>query len=250
MSTRRPLIAGNWKMNTSRAGAVALAAAVAAEPVHGVDLVVCPPYPWLIPVAEALAGSDVGLGAQDCWPQPSGALTGVVSIAMVAEVCRCVIAGHSERRQSFGESDALVRDKVSAIRAAALTAILCVGESLETRQSGGASEFVSAQVRAAIEGRDAAELAGCVIAYEPIWAIGTGVAATPADAEDMAAVIRETVERLSPGSGDALRILYGGSVNAANSGAMLNQPNVDGALVGGASLDAASFLSIARSVAT
>jgi triosephosphate isomerase len=247
MSARRPLIAGNWKMNTSRREAVALATEISAEPVDGVDLVVCPPTIWLALVSDAIGGTDVAVGAQNCWPKPNGAFTGETSVAMLAELCQYVIVGHSERRQLVGESDALVREKVSAVLAAGLTPILCVGETLQIREAGDAERFVVTQLDAALGERSADEIEACVIAYEPIWAIGTGVAASSTDAESMAALIRTHVESLHPGASERVRILYGGSVTPATSKETLGQPNVDGALVGGASLKSASFLEIARS---
>jgi triosephosphate isomerase len=245
---RRPLIAGNWKMNTSRAEAVELAHGVAAIVATSVDVVVCPPFPWLVPVADALSGSRVHLGAQDCWPRPNGAYTGGVSLAMLGELVTFVIVGHSERRHWFGETDDLVRDKVTAVIAAGLTPIVCVGESLETRDAGDAETFVAAQVRSALADRSTSDLERTVIAYEPIWAIGTGRAASASDAEAMAAAIRSTVNALRSGTGEAVRILYGGSVTPANAEASLRQPNVDGALVGGASLNAEAFAAIVRAV--
>lgn len=247
MSDRRPLIAGNWKMNTSRVDAVALASEIAATPVEGADLVVCPPMPWLAPVHDALSGSAVALGAQNCWPKPNGAFTGETSVAMLSEICRYVIVGHSERRQILGESDALIRDKVSAVLDAGLTPIFCVGETLETRQAGGAEPHVAAQLDATLQDRPTAQIDEIVIAYEPIWAIGTGVAASSDDAEAMASFIRAHVAAAYSESARRVRILYGGSVTPANSAETLGQPNVDGALIGGASLKAASFLEIARS---
>lgn len=247
MSTRRPLIVGNWKMNTTREQAVALATDIAATPIPEADLVVCPPFPWLVPVSDALTGSPVVLGAQNCWPMPNGAFTGEVSIAMLSELCQFVIVGHSERRQILGESDEQVRDKVSAILEAKLTPILCVGETLATRQSGNANAVVAGQLDSALGERTASDIAGCVIAYEPIWAIGTGVAASAADAEEMASFIRGHVESIQPSAAGSLRILYGGSVTPANSEETLGQPNVDGALIGGASLKSGSFLDIAAS---
>jgi triosephosphate isomerase len=246
MSSRHPLVAGNWKMNTSLPEAVGLASAIAAQAVDGVDVVICPPFPWLPAVHDALAGSTVALGAQNCWHQPNGAYTGEVSLAMLSGLCRYVIAGHSERRQLLGETDELVRAKADAVLDAALTPILCVGETLETRQAGHAEAHVARQLRAALDGRDAAQVDAIVIAYEPIWAIGTGVAATAADAEAMTSFIRREVESRHPGHGDAVRILYGGSVAPANCAEILGQPNVDGALVGGASLKADAFLQIAQ----
>jgi triosephosphate isomerase len=227
---------------------MSLARGVMAIDETAVDVVVCPPFPWLVPVADLLAGSRVQLGAQDCWPKPNGAFTGGVSLAMLGELVTFVIVGHSERRQWFGESDDLVRDKVSAVLAAGLTPILCVGESLATRDTGDAVSFVATQVRSALTDHTADDIARCVIAYEPIWAIGTGRAAAASDAEAMTAVIRTTVDALQPGVGARVRILYGGSVTPANAKETLGQPNVDGALVGGASLNTDSFAAIVRLV--
>jgi triosephosphate isomerase len=247
MSERRPLIAGNWKMNTSSTEAVTLARDIASQPINGVDLVVCPPFPWLHQVRHELVGSNVALGAQNCWPKPNGAYTGEVSTAMLVELCQYVIVGHSERRQLLGETDELVREKLTAVLNSGMTPILCVGETLETREAGRADSFVTDQLRAALDERSAAEIRACVVAYEPIWAIGTGVAASFADAESMAANIRGAIDDIQPGVGDSLKVLYGGSVSPANSSEILGQPNVDGALVGSACLRADSFLAIAQS---
>jgi len=248
-STRHPLIAGNWKMNTSHAEALALAAAIAAESVSGVDVVVCPPFPWLLPVKATLLGSTVSIGAQDCWPAPNGAYTGGVSTQMLQGLVQYVIVGHSERRQLFGESDDLVRTKVTAVLNANLTPILCVGESLEVRNSGGADNYVTEQLNSALGGRSESEIGSCVIAYEPIWAIGTGAAASSADAEEMAVTIRFSLDALCPDVSQRVRVIYGGSVTSANCVETLGQPNVDGALVGGASLKPELFLPIVRAMA-
>lgn len=243
--TRIPLIVGNWKMNTSRREAVDLATAVAASSIVGVETVVCPPFPWLIPVGAALSGTAVSLGAQDCWTGPNGAFTGAVSPTMLAEICRYAIIGHSERRRIFHEDDLLVRQKLDAALAASLSPILCVGEDLETRQAGNAVSFVSSQLDVALADRPELETSRCTIAYEPIWAIGTGVAAGPNDAEEMAIAIRTKLAQIaSPRLADGCRILYGGSVSPSNAREILSQSNVDGALVGGASLKADSFLAI------
>jgi triosephosphate isomerase len=193
-----------------------------------------------------IAGSQVALGAQDCWTATSGAFTGAVSPAMLAELCRYVIVGHSERRTIFGESDALVAAKLTAALGAGLEPILCVGEDLATRRAGEAKSFVRDQLESALANRPPDEVQRCTIAYEPIWAIGTGVAAEPEDAEEMSAEIRSWL-RVVAGNNVAneARILYGGSVTAANAAAIFAGENVDGALVGGASLKADSFLAIA-----
>ena len=243
---RKPLVVGNWKMHTGRDDAVQLASAIASQPVAGVDLAICPPFPWLVPVAEAIAGSPVSLGAQDCWKATSGAFTGAVAPAMLAEVCRYVIVGHSERRTIFAESDQLVGEKLTAALAAGLQPILCVGEALETRRSGAAVRFVRGQLETALGNRRLDDLQRVTIAYEPIWAIGTGVAAEPGDAEEMSAEIRSLLRVVADDKiAQETRILYGGSVTPANAAAIFAGDNVDGALVGGASLKAESFLAIA-----
>lgn len=242
---RRQLIAGNWKMNTSRAEARALASGVVAGLERDdLDVALFPPAIWLCDVAAIAGESLVAVGAQNCWTEPRGAFTGELSALMVAEVGTMVLAGHSERRQIFGERDELVRVKLDAALSARLTPILCVGETLDIRQSGSAIAFVTAQIDAALGGRSSAEIERIIIAYEPIWAIGTGVAATSDDAQEMCGAIRTAIAAISPESADAVRILYGGSVGPANASGLLAQPDVDGALVGGASLNAADFLTI------
>jgi triosephosphate isomerase len=236
-------------MHTSREEAVRLATEIAAGDIQGVGLAVCPPFPWLVPVAAALIGSTVSLGAQNCWTDPNGAFTGEVSPTMLAELCRYVIIGHSERRRILGESDDLVNRKLTAALATGLGPILCVGEDLATRQSGNATAYVRAQLESALSQRTEADVCRCVIAYEPIWAIGTGVAAQPSDAEEMAAEIRSVLGNVAGDNAVArVNILYGGSVTTANAADILAGPNVDGALVGGASLKADSFLKIAAAV--
>jgi triosephosphate isomerase len=242
---RRPLIAGNWKMNLDREQAYALATAIA----HGasrddLDVAIFPPALWLADVAAAVQGSTVAVGAQNCWTAEKGAFTGELAPGMVRELGTMVLIGHSERRQIIGEDDALIRAKIDAALAAGLRPILCCGEALDIRQSGQAVSFVERQIDTALTGRSANELGGIVVAYEPIWAIGTGVAATPTDAQEMSAAIRAAINRLQPGAGDAMPILYGGSVNPGNAAELLSRSDVDGALVGGASLIAEDFLAI------
>lgn len=232
-------------MNSSRAEAVALAQSIAAGAPTGAEIAVCPPFPWLVPIADILRDSAISVGAQNCWTEPAGAFTGEVSTPMLTGLCRFVIVGHSERRQIFGETNEIVHDKISAVLAANLTPIVCVGESLETRRAGHAASLVGDQVMRAIGDRTGDDFARWIVAYEPIWAIGTGLAATPDDAEEMARTIRTTVRSVAGDVADGIRILYGGSVNAANATDLLSGQNVDGALVGGASLNAASFLAIA-----
>ena len=243
--TRRQLIAGNWKMNTTRAEARALAGAI----VDGcsrtdLDVALFPPFVWLSDVEAIAEATSVAVGAQNCWSAEKGAFTGEISPVMVAELGSLVLIGHSERRQLLGESDALVRAKIDAALAATLTPVVCVGESLETRREGEAVAFVSAQIVAALADRSIDELRRIVVAYEPIWAIGTGVAATATDAQQMCAAIRSAISTFSPETASEMRLLYGGSMNAANARELLSQPDVDGGLVGGASLKADDFLGI------
>ena len=242
---RRQLIAGNWKMNTNRSEARSLAGAIV-DGCSRTDLEVAlfPPFVWLSDVAAIADGTPVVVGAQNCWSAEKGAFTGEISPVMVAELGSLVLIGHSERRQLLGESDALVRAKIDAAFATPLTPVVCVGESLETRQHGEAVAFVSAQITAALADRTDQDLRRIVVAYEPIWAIGTGVAATALDAQEMCAAIRTAIATFSPETASGMRLLYGGSMNAANAQELLSQPDVDGGLVGGASLKADDFLGI------
>lgn len=240
MTNRVPLIAGNWKMNLEEWAAVELAGSIADGLVDGIaDVVVCPPFPWLVPVSAVLDGSRVALGAQDCSAEPSGAYTGQVSASMLNGLCRYAIVGHSERRRDCCESNELVGRKARAAIEAGLTPIACVGEDIAVRDAGNAVAWVEEQVDAivAVVGDD--RLSKLAIAYEPIWAIGTGRSASADDAEEIAAAIRR---RLAAAS--SIRILYGGSANASNAGSYLAVTNIDGLLVGGASLKADSFLEI------
>ena len=242
---RRQLIAGNWKMNTTRAEARTLAAAI----VDGcsrtdLDVALFPPFVWLSDVAAIADGTAVAIGAQNCWSAEKGAFTGEISPVMVAELGSLVLIGHSERRQLLGESDAHVRAKIDTALTTPLTPVVCVGESLGTRQQGGAVAFVSAQISAALADRPDDELNRLVVAYEPIWAIGTGVAATASDAQEMCSAIRSAIADFAPLAAPGMRILYGGSMTPANARELLEQPDVDGGLVGGASLKAGDFLGI------
>jgi triosephosphate isomerase len=233
----RPLIAGNWKMHGTLRDAAALAGAVRAGAPAGVDLLVCPAFPHLQAVAAALPGQGVAVGAQDCHAAAKGAHTGDVAAAMLRDVgATYVILGHSERRADHGEADAMVRAKAAAAIAAGLTPIICVGETLAEREAGEAEAVVARQVAGSLP--DGFLAAGGVVAYEPVWAIGTGRTPTEADIAAIHAVLR----RLTSAS---TRLLYGGSVKPANAAAILGLANVDGALVGGASLVAADFLAIA-----
>ena len=244
MAIRTKLVAGNWKMNGLRQDGMMLARslaerATAAGAALGCELLVCPPATLLSTVGGILVGSSIALGGQDCHAAPNGAYTGDVSAEMLADLgCSYVILGHSERRHGHGETDAVVRGKVGGAWRAGLVAIVCVGETQTQRQAGEALEVVSSQLAGSIP--DNAAAATLVVAYEPVWAIGTGLTATIDDITAMHAEIRI---RLPAGT----RILYGGSVNPKNADAILSLPEVDGALVGGASLNAEDFWTIAQS---
>lgn len=247
---RTKIIAGNWKMNKTPAEAVALAQALIAEigSVSGVERVIVPPFVALAAVAPVLAGSGIGLGAQNLHWADSGAYTGEVSAPMLKGLCQYVVIGHSERRQYFGETDESVNKKTRAALHHGLTPIVCVGETLAQYEAGETGVVVSSQVKAAYADIPAADVLKTVIAYEPIWAIGTGRAATPEGANAVIAQhIRAVVAGLySAEVAAALRIQYGGSVTAANAAELLAQPDIDGALVGGASLKTADFGVIVR----
>jgi triosephosphate isomerase len=248
MTDRTPLIAGNWKLHNTVAESQALAGAIAAYVGSGLacEVVVGPVATSLTAVAETLRGSAVGLSAQNTHWEDLGAFTGELSPILLRDAgCSHCILGHSERRQLFGESDAGVRKKVAALLAHELVPIVCVGESLEQREAGQTLAVVLGQVEAAVEGLDAAALAPLVIAYEPIWAIGTGRTAKAEDAQEVHGAIRAKLAELKGESwAKTVRILYGGSVKPANAEELLAQPDIDGALVGGASLSAADFLPI------
>ena len=244
---RKPFIAGNWKMHLDRAQSVELAKAVAqgSRPA-GVEVAVCPPAVYLSDVIAAVSGSDVGVGAQNAHHEASGAFTGEIAPGMLVDIgCRYVILGHSERRQLFGETDASVFVKTRAALAAGLTPIVCVGETLEEREAGRTSEVVRTQCDGSIGGLSEAEAGRIVIAYEPVWAIGTGKVATPQQAEEVHSDLRSWLSsRYNASLAAGVRIQYGGSVKPDNAAELLSCPNIDGALVGGASLKADSFLAI------
>ncbi len=245
---RRPFIAGNWKMNTNRASAVALAEGVAkgADSIDGVDLVVCPPSCYLEAVGRAIAGSKVALGAQNMYHQPDGAFTGELSAAMLRDLgCTYVILGHSERRHILGETDEEVNRKVHAALAAELTPIVCVGELLAQRKAGQTMTVIRRQIDGSLAGLSPQQMTGIVIAYEPVWAIGTGEVATPQQAEEVHSALRKIVEdSYNDLIADSVRIQYGGSVKPENAAELLDRPDIDGALVGGASLKVEQFLGI------
>jgi triosephosphate isomerase len=254
-SARTPVVAGNWKMNLDRSRGTALAAAVAGRrgEAAGVDLVLCPPAAYLVPVAEAVAaaGGDVAVGGQNASDKESGAFTGEVAPPMLLDVgCRYVILGHSERRTLFGDTDAGVNAKAKAAIAAGLIPIVCVGETLEEREAGRTDAVVSQQVTGSLAGLDEAALERIVVAYEPVWAIGTGKVATPEQAQEVHALIRGLLAGLSsPATAAKVRIQYGGSVKPDNAADLAACPDIDGALVGGASLKADDFLAIAKAFA-
>ena len=245
---RRPFIAGNWKMNLSRAKCVALAKEVAEKvgATSAVEVAVCPPSVYLAAVADAIQGSAVGLGAQNVYHEANGAFTGEISTSMLLDVgCRYVILGHSERRHVIGETNQDVNRKVLASLAAGLTPIVCVGELLAEREAGETREVVQEQMSGSLAGLTAEQAARIVIAYEPVWAIGTGKVASPAQAEEVHAELRKMLAtRYNADLAAQVRIQYGGSVKPDNAAELLAQPNIDGALVGGASLKASSFLGI------
>jgi triosephosphate isomerase len=244
------IIAGNWKMNTTIQEAKALVTAMRPrlEAIGGVQKVVCPPFVSLAAVGEALRGSSIGLGAQNMHHEEKGAFTGEVSPAMLVGLCQYVILGHSERRQLFGEADDFINKKVKAALKAGLRPILCVGERLPEREEGRAEEVVEGQLRGSLAGIDAP--GGLVVAYEPVWAIGTGRAATPDVARSMMAHIRRALSSLyGAQAASGVSLLYGGSVNPGNTSDFMRQKDIDGALVGGASLQADSFVEIVKKAA-
>jgi len=247
---RRPIIAGNWKMHNTGAQGVALVTELAklTADANNVDIVVCPTFTALGTVANALAGTNIHLGAQNMHWEKKGAFTGEITAEMLGDVCcEYVLVGHSERRQYFAETDATVNKKVKAALAAHLIPIMCVGESLEEREAGTTETLVGRQVRLGLEGLTAEQVATIVIAYEPIWAIGTGRMATSDQANDVCAFIRLTVAELfGQGTANKTRIQYGGSVKADNIAELMGKSDIDGALVGGAALDAVGFSKIVK----
>jgi triosephosphate isomerase len=246
---RQPLVVGNWKMQVSLASVEALLGdLVSATPVAEVEVAVCPTYVHLAQAVGLCRLSSVAVGAQDCSHVQSGACTGEVSPAMLAEIgCRWVILGHSERRQYQGESDTLIAAKLAAAAEAGLRPIVCVGETREQREAGAAEAVVSAQLEGALRGQ--AHLDQLVVAYEPVWAIGTGLTATPEQAQRMHAFIRACLADIGNVDAAATRVLYGGSVKADNAMKLFAQLDIDGALVGGAALVAADFLAIINAAA-
>jgi triosephosphate isomerase len=244
---RQPLVAGNWKMHGSRAENAALAGALLdrLSPDSGTEVLVCPPFVYLWELGRLLKDTDVALGAQSVCAEPVGAFTGEVSAAMLADVgCRYVLVGHSERRQIYGESDTLVARKFVSAQGHGLAPVLCVGETLEEREAGRTAEVVARQLDAVLAVTGVAALARAVIAYEPVWAIGTGRNASPEQAQEVHALLRGRVGALDATIAASVRILYGGSVKASNARELFAMPDIDGGLVGGASLKAEEFARI------
>ncbi len=247
---RVPMIAGNWKMNTTVSEAIELVNEMRQEldQIDNVDKVICPPFISLATVRKLIKGSSIKLGAQNIYFEEKGAYTGEISPLMLADLCEFVIIGHSERRQYFNETGEITNKKIRAALKVKLKPILCVGEKLEENEAGRTEEIVTGQLRASLAGIDYPN--DLIIAYEPIWAIGTGKAATGEQANETIGLIRQTIsQKYGERIAQDLRILYGGSVTAANATEFINQPEIDGALVGGASLKADQFLSIVKQAA-
>ncbi|OPX85443.1 MAG: Triosephosphate isomerase [Pelotomaculum sp. PtaB.Bin104] len=253
VKNRKPIIAGNWKMYKTASEALTfvreLQSAVSGN--EDVEVVVCPPFNALVPVVEALRGIGIAVGAQNVHWEEQGAFTGEISPGMLKDAgCRYVIIGHSERRQFFGETDANVNRKVKAVLQHDLTPVMCVGELLSEREDGITEKVVRDQIEAGLEGLTPGQVAGMVIAYEPVWAIGTGKTASDADAQQVIGFIRGLVSKLfGEETAAQVRIQYGGSVKPQNTASLMAQPDIDGALVGGASLDVESFTGIIKAAA-
>ena len=247
---RKPLVAGNWKMNGSRDNAQALVAGIKEGFASAVatEVAICPPFVYLSEVKSSLEGSEIALGAQNVSHRSNGAFTGEISTSMLSDIgCEYVILGHSERRALYSETDALVAEKVVAANAAGLKPILCVGELLEERESGQTEAVVARQLDVllgSVEGL--ASLQNAVIAYEPVWAIGTGMTATPQQAQDVHAFIRQRITDRDSALASKMRILYGGSVKGSNAAELFAMTDIDGGLIGGASLQVDDFLTICR----
>jgi triosephosphate isomerase len=249
---RRALIVANWKMHGTRSSIRELLSGLVPElasGINGVDVVVCPPFPYLSMVSRQIQGAEIILGAQNVWVESAGAFTGEVAPGMLVDCkVRFVITGHSERRQLMAESDDLIARKFAAIQQHRLIPILCVGETMAQRDAGDAEAVVAAQLHATISVSGIAAMERAVIAYEPVWAIGTGRSATAEQAQLMHAFIRGIIARHDAEVAETVQILYGGSVNADNAEQLFAQPDIDGGLVGGASLDAKAFIQICHSV--
>ena len=250
---RKKIVAGNWKMNKTASDAESLVRALREELANfrEADVVLCPPFTDLATVSRLIQGTHLDLGAQNMHYEKSGAFTGEISADMLRDLyCHYVILGHSERRQYFHEDDALVNRKVKAALASSLRPIVCVGETLEERDAGRVEEVVSTQVKGSLAGLSGKELLDTIVAYEPVWAIGTGRTATSDQAEEVHALIRKTLaEMASEAVAQGVRIQYGGSVKPGNAKELFSMPDIDGGLIGGASLDAHSFAEIVRAAA-
>ncbi len=246
---RKKLVAGNWKMNGSLAENAALLDGIKAG-LAGIEAVVCVPFPYLAQVQATLSGSSIAWGAQNLSEHAKGAYTGEVSASMLLDFgCRYVIVGHSERRSLYGETDEIVTKKYLAAQTAGLIPILCVGESLQERESGVTEQVVARQLDAVIAASGVTSLAQAIIAYEPVWAIGTGKTATTEQAQAVHAFIRNRIAKLDPAVANGLIIQYGGSVKASNAAELMVQPDIDGGLIGGASLVVEEFVAICRAAA-
>lgn len=247
---RKPIVAGNWKMNKTVAEAIDLANALKRDlaSCKDVDVVLCPPFTALKSVGEAITGTHIDLGAQNMHWEKNGAFTGEVAAGMLRELyCHYVILGHSERRSYFGETDEIVNKKTKAALASNLTPIVCIGETLAERESGSTEKVITTQVRGSLAGLSPRELVECVLAYEPVWAIGTGKTASPQQAQDVHALIRRLIQEMADDAvSQSIRIQYGGSVKGSNAKELFGQPDIDGGLIGGASLEARSFVEIVQ----
>lgn len=250
---RKPFIAGNWKMNTNSTSAAALAAGLSGRlaGITSVDVAVCPPFVYLQSVAAALSASNIALGAQDVYFEGNGAFTGEISVEMLKDCCcSYVIIGHSERRHILGETDALINKKIAAAIAGGLLPIFCVGELLQEREAGKTTAVVAEQVKKGLDGLCSERVQAVTIAYEPVWAIGTGRTATPAQAQEVHLMIRNLLAELYGRSiAQSMRIQYGGSAKPSNTAELMSQPDVDGLLVGGASLKVEDFAAMVKTVA-
>ncbi len=245
---RRPFIAGNWKMNMDKAGAVALVNGLveACKGITDVDVAVCPPFVYLDAVCQAAKGSNIAVGAENCYFEDNGAFTGEISVAMLKDIgVEYVILGHSERRNIIGESSELINKKVKKALSVGLKPILCIGELLEQRESGKTLEVIYDQLEGSLADISAEDMKKITLAYEPVWAIGTGKVATPEQAEEVHAAIRMWLkDKYCPVTAEVVRIQYGGSVKAGNAKDLIGQPDIDGGLIGGASLKVDAFMGI------
>lgn len=244
---RKKLVAANWKMNGRFSSLSELLEPLVTQPLDGVDILICPPFPYLLPAAAVLTGSRVQLGAQNLSVETDGAFTGEVSAEMLVDCgISHVLVGHSERRSLYGESDATVAAKFVRAQQAGLIPVLCVGETQAQREAGTTEAVVTAQLDAVVQKAGIDALRQAVVAYEPVWAIGTGLTATPEQAQAVHAFIRAHLARLDESCAESLLILYGGSVKADNAASLFAQPDIDGGLIGGASLDASGFRAICQ----